>query len=61
VLLNTGAKDHLVAVDLGPFPFASLAIYRSSGDRERTTSVTPETDGSIRLPPRSIATVTYTP
>ena len=39
----------------------TLAVYRSSGDSERTTPVAPESDGSIALPSRSIATVTYTP
>ena len=61
VLLNTGAKDHLVAVSPGAFPFGSLAIYRSSGSNERTASVAPETDGNVLLPSRSIATLTYTP
>jgi len=61
VLLNTGAKDHMVAVSPGAFPFGSLAIYRSSGDSERTTSVALESDGNLLLPPRSIATLTYTP
>jgi len=61
VLLNTGAKDHMVAVSPGAFPFGSLAIYRSSGDSERTASVALESDGSIFLPSRSIATLTYTP
>jgi len=61
VLLNTGAKDHAIAVSPGAFPFGSLAIYRSSGDTERTASVTLENDGSLLLPSRSIATLTYTP
>ena len=61
VLLNTGAKDHLVAVSPGAFPFGSLAIYRSSGAGERTASVALESDGSLLLPSRSIATITYTP
>jgi glucuronoarabinoxylan endo-1,4-beta-xylanase len=61
VLLNTDSKDHLVSVDPGGFAFGTLGVYRSSGDGERTTPVTPETDGSITLPSRGIATVTYTP
>jgi glucuronoarabinoxylan endo-1,4-beta-xylanase len=61
VLLNTASEDHLVSVSPGAFPFGTLAIYRSSGDSERTTPVTPESDGSIALPSRSIATVTFTP
>jgi glucuronoarabinoxylan endo-1,4-beta-xylanase len=61
VLLNTGSKEHVVAVSPGAFPFSALAIYRSSGDSERTTLVAPESDGSIVLPARSIATLTYTP
>jgi glucuronoarabinoxylan endo-1,4-beta-xylanase len=60
VLLNTGAKDHMVAVSPGAFPFGSLAIYRSSGASERTANVAPESDGGIFLPSRSIATLTYT-
>jgi glucuronoarabinoxylan endo-1,4-beta-xylanase len=59
VLLNTGAKNHMVAVTPGTFKFGTLAIYRSSGDSERTTRVELESDGSLRLPPRSIATLTY--
>jgi glucuronoarabinoxylan endo-1,4-beta-xylanase len=61
VLLNTGAKDHMVAVSPGTFPFGSLSVYRSSGTSERTASVAPEGDGAIFLPSRSIATLTYTP
>jgi len=61
VLLNTGDKDHLVAVTPGAFAFGSLAIYRSSGDNERTTPVALESDGNLLLHSRSIATLTYTP
>ena len=61
VLLNTDSQDHLVSVSPGAFPFGTLTVYRSSGDSERTTIVAPESDGSIALPSRSIATVTYTP
>jgi glucuronoarabinoxylan endo-1,4-beta-xylanase len=61
VLLNIGAKDHRVAVSPGAFPFGTLAIYRSSGDSERTANVALESDGSLRLPSRSIATLTFTP
>lgn len=61
MLLNTGAKDHTVTVGPGAFPFASLAIYRSSGTSERTASVALESDGSLFLPSRAIATLTYTP
>jgi glucuronoarabinoxylan endo-1,4-beta-xylanase len=61
VLLNTDAKDHLVTVSPGAFPFGSLAIYRSSDASERTASVALESDGSLLLPSRSIATLTYTP
>lgn len=61
VLLNTGGKDHLVAVSSGGFSYGSMAVYRSSGDSERTAAVAPDSDGNILLPPRSIATVTYAP
>lgn len=61
VLLNTSANDHTIAVNPGDFQFGTLAIYRSSGDSERTTSVAMESDGRLRLPSRSIATLTYTP
>jgi glucuronoarabinoxylan endo-1,4-beta-xylanase len=61
VLLNAGSKDHMVAVSPGAFTFGSLAIYRTSGASERTALVSPESDGSISLPSRSIATLTYTP
>jgi O-glycosyl hydrolase len=60
VLLNTGGKNHMVTVSPGTFPFASLAIYRSSGDSERTASVALQSDGRLLLPSRSIATLTYT-
>lgn len=59
VLLNTGAKDHMVAVSTGNAGFGSLAIYRSSGDSERAASVDLEADGSLLLPPRSIATLSF--
>lgn len=61
VLLNTGAKDHIVAVNPGAFSFGTLTIYRSSGASERTAKVAPEADGGVFLPSRSIATLTYTP
>ena len=61
VLLNTGGKDHLVAVRLNGFSYGALAVYRSAGDSERTALVTPDSDGNILLPPRSIATLAYTP
>ena len=61
VLLNTDSEDHLVSVDPGSFSFGTLAVYRTSGDSERAAPVTPENDGSITLPSRAIATVTYTP
>ena len=61
VLLNTSAKDHMVTVSPGAFPFGTLAIYRSSGASERTANVAPEADGIVFLPSRSIATLTYTP
>jgi glucuronoarabinoxylan endo-1,4-beta-xylanase len=61
VLLNTDSKDHIASVDPGAFGFGTLAIYRSSGDNERATPVAPESDGTITLPSRAIATVTYTP
>ena len=62
VLLNTSSsQDHLVSVSPGAFAFGTLTIYRSSGDSERTTVVAPEADGTIALPSRAIATVTYTP
>ena len=61
VLLNADDKDHFVTVDPGAFPFGTLAVYRTSGDSERTAVVAPEGDGSIALPPRSIATLTFTP
>jgi glucuronoarabinoxylan endo-1,4-beta-xylanase len=61
VLLNVSPTDRFVAVSPGIFPFRSLAIYRSSGAGERTTIVPPEGDGSVFLPSRSIATLTYTP
>ena len=61
VLLNAGGKDHLVAVSLNGFSYGSLAVYRSSGDSERTAQVAPDSDGNIVLPPRSIATLTFTP
>jgi hypothetical protein len=48
-------------VSPGSFPFGAMTVYRTSGDSERTAPVAPEADGTIRLPPRSIATVTYTP
>jgi glucuronoarabinoxylan endo-1,4-beta-xylanase len=62
VLLNTSSsQDHTVTINPGAFGFATVAIYRSSGDSERTSPVYPEADGSIALPSRAIATVTYTP
>jgi glucuronoarabinoxylan endo-1,4-beta-xylanase len=61
VMLNTGGMDHMVAVNPGAFSFGTFAIYRTSGASERSANVAPESDGSILLPSRAIATVTYTP
>lgn len=61
VLLNSDSQDHTISVSPGAFPFGTLTVYRSSGDSERTTPVAPESDGSIALPSRAIATVTFTP
>ena len=61
VLLNTGGKDHLVAVSPGGFSYGSLAVYRSSGDSERTARSRPTATATSLLPSRSIATLTYTP
>lgn len=61
VLLNISANPHVVTVSPGGFPFGSLAIYRSSGTSERATLVAPEADGSVSLPSRSLATLTFTP
>jgi len=65
VVLNSDDKDHFVTVNPGTFPFGTLAVYRSSdggaGGSERATVVAPEGDGSIALPPRSLATLTFTP
>lgn len=61
VLLNASDRDRLVAVNPGTFTFGSLAAYRSSGDHERTTTVSLEGDGTLALPSRSIATVTFAP
>ncbi len=61
VMLNTSSKDRMVTVNPAGFPFSAFAVYRSSGDSERTAAVAPEADGSILLPARSIATLTYTP
>ncbi|HEX2656922.1 MAG TPA: glycoside hydrolase family 30 beta sandwich domain-containing protein [Polyangia bacterium] len=60
VLLNTDSKVHFVTLDPGQFPFSHAEIRRSSGDSERTALVTMEPDGTLALPPRSIATVTLT-
>ena len=35
----------------GGFSYGSLAVYRSSGDSERTAQVAPDSDGNILLPP----------
>jgi glucuronoarabinoxylan endo-1,4-beta-xylanase len=61
ILLNTDSKDHKVLVSPGAFPFGAQAIYRSAGDSERATPAAAEADGRVDLPPRSIATVTFTP
>jgi glucuronoarabinoxylan endo-1,4-beta-xylanase len=61
IVLNAGTKDHTIAVDAGAFPFGTLTVYRTSGDTERAAVVAPESDGTIVLPTRGIATITYTP
>lgn len=61
VLLNTSGKDRLITVKPGTFAFGAFAAYRSSGDSERTTAVSLESDGTLALPAWSIATVTFTP
>ena len=64
VLLNADDKDHFVTVDPGTFPFGTLTVYRTSdgaSGSERAAAVALEGDGSVALPPRSIATLTFTP
>jgi len=65
VLLNADGKDHFVAVSSGAFAYGTLAIYRTSdgaaGGRERAAPAALEADGTLAMPPRSIATVTFTP
>ncbi|HEY4184834.1 MAG TPA: glycoside hydrolase family 30 beta sandwich domain-containing protein [Polyangia bacterium] len=61
VLLNTDARDHFVTVSPGAFAFGTLTVHRTSGDSERAAVVALESDGSLSLPSRSIATLTYTP
>jgi len=61
VLLNTGGEDHWVAVSPGSFPYGALAVYRTSGDTERTASVALEGDGTLFMPSRSIATLSFAP
>lgn len=61
ILLNADGKDHVVAVTPGAFASGTLTVYRTSGTDERAAVVQPESDGTISLPPRSIATLTYTP
>ena len=64
VLLNADTTDHFVAVNSGTFPYGTLAVYRSSDSAsgsERAAAAALEADGSLAMPPRSIATVTFTP
>lgn len=61
VLLNADTRDHFLTMSSGAFAYGTTAIYRSSGDSERATPAALETDGTLALPPRSIATVTFTP
>jgi len=58
VLLNPSAKDHRVTVRADNFPFSTVAVYRSSGESERAVPVSLESDGTLALPSRSIATMT---
>lgn len=61
VLLNTDAKDRLVALDAGGLGAGTMTVYRTSGASERMAEVSLEADGRLLLPSRSIATVTFTP
>jgi glucuronoarabinoxylan endo-1,4-beta-xylanase len=61
VLLNSDTRNHFVRLNAGGFPFSQLEVHRSSGDSERASLVPLESDGTIALSPRSIATVTLTP
>ncbi len=61
VLLNADRKDHFAAVTPGAFGYGALAVYRTSGSAERATPVALEADGSVALPSRSVATLTFTP
>jgi glucuronoarabinoxylan endo-1,4-beta-xylanase len=61
VLLNTDSKDHFVTLEPGGFSFSQLEVHRTSGSAERTSLVPLESDGTVALPPRSVATVTLTP
>jgi len=67
VLLNADSREHFVTVNSGAFAYGTLAVYRTSdgdgasGNSERATAVALEADGTVALPPRSVATVTFTP
>jgi glucuronoarabinoxylan endo-1,4-beta-xylanase len=61
VLLNTDTSDHAATVSPGAFAFATVTAYRTSGASERAATVALGDDGSIALPSRSIATLTYGP
>jgi len=61
VLLNADAREHFAGISAGAFAYGTMAVYRSSGDSERAAPAALEADGTLALPPRSIATVTFTP
>jgi len=65
VLLNADSREHFVAVSAGAFPYGTLAVYRTSDSTatgsERVAPAALEADGSLAMPARSIATVTFTP
>jgi glucuronoarabinoxylan endo-1,4-beta-xylanase len=62
VIVNTDYQDHGVTVDVGAFPGATTAVYRSSGSTERTAALGPlGGDHVVTMPADSIATVTFGP
>jgi glucuronoarabinoxylan endo-1,4-beta-xylanase len=61
VLVNTGSDDRVVTLDAGGFPFASSALYRTSGTSERVSPAEFGPDNSVSMPAQSIATITFLP
>jgi glucuronoarabinoxylan endo-1,4-beta-xylanase len=61
IILNGDTADETVTIDPGSFAFSTTDAFRTSGTTERTAEMPLGAGGTIVIPSKGIATVTFTP